>query len=50
VLILIEADVVENEELGFGAEIRGVGETAVLQVQFRLLTRSSADRARSAAW
>ena len=32
VLILIEADVVEDEELGFGAEIRGVGDAAVLQI------------------
>ena len=24
VLVLIEADVVENEELGFGAEVRGI--------------------------
>ena len=31
-LILIEADVVENEELGFGPEIRGVADAAVLQI------------------
>ena len=24
--VLVEADVVENEELGFGAEVRGVGD------------------------
>jgi hypothetical protein len=36
VLILIEADVVENEELGFRAEIGGVGDAAVLQVQLGL--------------
>ena len=37
VLILIEADVVENEELGFRAEIGGVGNAAVLQVKLGLL-------------
>ena len=33
----VEADVVEDEELGFGAEVRRVGKTAVLEVEFGLL-------------
>ena len=37
VLVLIEADVVEDEELGFGAEVGGVGEAAVLQVHLGFL-------------
>ena len=37
VLILVETDVIENEELGFGAEIGGVGDAAVLQEKFGLL-------------
>jgi hypothetical protein len=37
VLILIEADVIENEELGFGAEVGGVGEAAVLEKHLGLL-------------
>ena len=48
VLVLIEADVVEDEELGFGAEERGVGETGVLAGTIRPSSRSSADRDRSA--
>ena len=35
--VLIEADVVEDEELGFGAEIGGVGEAGVLQIHLGLL-------------
>ena len=34
VLVLIEADVVEDEELGFRAEVRRVADTAILQVEF----------------
>ena len=37
VRVLIEADVVEDEELGFGAEIGGVGEAGVLEIQLGLL-------------
>ena len=37
VLVLVEADVVEDEELGFGAEVSRVGDAAVLQVQLGLL-------------
>ena len=37
VLVLVEADVIENEELRFRAEIGGVADAAVLQVQFGLL-------------
>ena len=36
-LVLVEADVVENEELGFRAEVRRVGHAAVLQIQLGLL-------------
>ena len=36
-LVLVEADVVENEELGFGAEKRGIARAAVLQEQFGFL-------------
>ena len=36
VRVLIEADVVEDEELGFGAEERGVADAGVLQVQLGL--------------
>ena len=49
-LVLIEADVIEDEELGFGAEIGGIADAAVLQDTSRPSWRSSADRARSAAW
>ena len=48
VRVLIEADVVEDEKLGFRAEIRGIGEAGVLQIQLGLCGRSSADRDRSA--
>jgi hypothetical protein len=37
VLVLIEADVIEDEELGFGAEERGVGHARVIEVQLGLL-------------
>ena len=37
VLVLVEADVVEDEELGFGAEVRGIADAAVLQIQLGLL-------------
>ncbi len=37
VLVLIEADVIENEELGFRAEVGRVADAAVLQVQLGLL-------------
>jgi hypothetical protein len=35
--VLIEADVIEDEELGFRSEERGIGGTAILQVQFGFL-------------
>ena len=35
-LVLIEADVIEDEELGFGAEIGGVGEAGILQIHLGL--------------
>jgi hypothetical protein len=40
-LILIEADVVENKKLGFRAEIGGVRQAAVLQKKFGLLRNPS---------
>ena len=36
VLVLIEADIVENEELGFRAKIGSVADAAVLQIQLGL--------------
>ena len=36
VCILIEANVIEDEELGFGAEIGGIGDARVFQVQLGL--------------
>ena len=35
VLVLVEADVVEDEELGFRAEIGGVRDAGILQILFR---------------
>jgi len=37
VLVLVEAHVVENEKLRFGAEVGGVSHSAVLQMQLGLL-------------
>ena len=37
VLVLVETHVIENEEFGFRAEVRCVGNAAVLQVQFGFL-------------
>ena len=48
--VLIEADVVEDEELGFRAEVCGVAEAAILQEELGISWRSSADRARSSVW
>ncbi len=36
-LILIEADVIEDEEFGLGAEVGSVGNAAILQVELGLL-------------
>ena len=48
VRVLIEADVVEDEELGFRAEVGRVGEAASSSDTSRPCWRSSADRDRSA--
>ncbi len=37
VLVLIEANIVEDEELGLGSKVGGIGNTAVFELQFRLL-------------
>ena len=37
VRVLVEPHVVENEKLGFRAEIRGVGDAGVLQIKLGLL-------------
>ena len=37
VCVLVEADVVENEELSFRAKVSGVGDAGVLQVHLRFL-------------
>ena len=49
VLALIEAHIVENEELRFGAEVSRVGQARCARY-ISAFARCSADRGRSAAW